>query len=765
MNYADGHTRVRSLKADGQIGLVPLVGVLDSGIKPVIRLWLADGRDVTLTHAHEVVTPEGKVRADSLLPGHIVLVDSWRGRPDHWGEHRQRSRETMRGTRLPDGRYMDKDGYILVWGTRRGPKRWMYEHRVVMEAMLGRDLHANHCKTDNRPANLRLVSRSEHATHHADRSHMPGAVPQSVTVLRVEDAGQQHVYDLSVDDDAHTWIGNGVIVGNTGKTAMTIAAIEALAEEFGEDFCGIVACAGGLKKQWYEQIRAFTCTDCAGAKTETNKADPHTHVGCPTVALVDGPPDKRMAIYDEVLSSPARYVILGYDQVIDDNNMVCKLPQMFVVGDEITAIKNPGALITQAWNATFDEAPFKYGLTGTPMENGRPEELFHVMNWIDPSVLGRAEIFDATFVERNKYGGARSYQNLPLFFEMMQDCTASIDPDDDDVAPYMPTMGRPRRILIELDAESARVYDLMSADLEEELAEAAKKARGGFSLEKHYAGGSQDAETQGRIMSKISCIRMLCAHPDQLIDSGAEFLRQAAIRDADPEAWPKVSKRLHNGETVKVPKPFDGSAYAAELLQSGELDELSETPKLDEVVHDARQVLAGECSCCADVADPARTNKLVLFSYHKMSLRVLEERFGPELASRYDGDMTLKVRNAAKERFQYDPSVRLFLTSDAGGYGVDLPQANHLFNLDKPFTAGRVTQRNARIRRSNLDYHDVVHVRDYLIWNSLEVYYADITAAKEAVVQAVRTGRGIANDGKIVVNAASLGAFLRSHTV
>ena len=44
----------------------------------------------------------------------------------------------------------------------------------------------------------------------------------------------------------------------TGKTPMTIAAVEELHEEFGDDLCGIVVCGGGLKDQWREQISAFT---------------------------------------------------------------------------------------------------------------------------------------------------------------------------------------------------------------------------------------------------------------------------------------------------------------------------------------------------------------------------------------------------------------------------------------------------------------------------------------------------------------------------
>lgn len=262
-------------------------------------------------------------------------------------------------------------------------------------------------------------------------------------------------------------------------------------------------------------------------------------------------------------------------------------------------------------------------------------------------------------------------------------------------------------------------------------------------------------------MSKISCIRMLCAHPDQLIGSAEEYLAQKALQDANPEAWPKVTKTI-KGKKVKVPRPLGGSAYAALLLKAGELDGLDEAPKLDELCVDIDLVLAGKCPCCKHLPEADRTSKIVVFSYHKLALRILERRYGSEMAVRYDGDMSLKVRNANKKRFQREAATRLFLTSDAGGYGVDLPQANHLFNLDVPFTAGRVVQRNARVRRANLDFHDAVHVSNYLIAHSLEVYYADVTAQKQKVATAVRTGLGT-TQGSIKVSAASLGQFLRTH--
>lgn len=69
------------------------------------------------------------------------------------------------------GRYVQKNGYVVI--TLVGRSR-VYEHRQVMEQIIGRPLHAeedvhhiNRIRSDNRPDNLQLIAnRSEHTKLH-----------------------------------------------------------------------------------------------------------------------------------------------------------------------------------------------------------------------------------------------------------------------------------------------------------------------------------------------------------------------------------------------------------------------------------------------------------------------------------------------------------------------------------------------------------------------------------------------------------------------
>lgn len=79
------------------------------------------------------------------------------------------------------GRQRDGRGYVMV---KVAPRRWEYEHRVVMELKLGRTLlraevvhHLDENPTNNDPANLALC---EGVRDHLETYHRDALVPPPV---------------------------------------------------------------------------------------------------------------------------------------------------------------------------------------------------------------------------------------------------------------------------------------------------------------------------------------------------------------------------------------------------------------------------------------------------------------------------------------------------------------------------------------------------------------------------------------------------------
>jgi SNF2 family DNA or RNA helicase len=513
--------------------------------------------------------------------------------------------------------------------------------------------------------------------------------------------------------------------------------IEELRDEFGEDFRGIIICASGLKDQWQQYIGQFT----GGELIKGGTKDARWVGGVPSI-VVDGSPAARAKAYDRIAKERPPYVILGYEQVVADYSMVESLQRDFMVGDEITAIKSPSAERSQALKSL--DAPFIYGLTGDPIENGKPEELFSIMEWIDDAVLGRPDLFDRAFIVRAKGRGyVTGYRNLPKLFGMLDPAMVRITEDDKRLAAYMPKMRAPHNHLIEFDRPGAKLYSVIAEDLIADL-EAASRLGGNFNVHGHYAGFNDEANAiQGKIAAKLSCMRMLCDDPDMLIRSGEKYIDAGE----QPMVWKTV-----RGKRIRQRKTRPGSAYAAKLVHEGLCDDLASTPKMDAVRKRIKQLLA----------EPDN-HKIIVFCFFKDIIRDLQRSYKTSSVL-FHGEMSAKQKGEARRAFQHDPTIRLFLSSDAGGYGLDLPQAQYLLNIDEPYSAGKTKQRNTRHRRASSTF-DRVYVENFLMEGSIEEFYDAKVIVKQRVAGAVLDNRGADKEGRIEVSATSLRAFLSESEV
>jgi len=276
---------------------------------------------------------------------------------------------------------------------------------------------------------------------------------------------------------------------------------------------------------------------------------------------------------------------------------------------------------------------------------------------------------------------------------------------------------------VAFDTAGAKLYNTITRDLLDKINEAIGKMGRGFDLWRHY--NAEGGEAQGEIMSRMTVLRMLCDNPELV----------------------RISAELYEGTTPH------GSAYAHQLKYDGLLNSATKSPKLDAVVE-----------YVTDILDEDPGNKVVIFSFFKTNLKLLEKAFnGVTKSVLFMGGMTSQDRDNSKKQFRDDPNTRLFLSSDAGGYGVDLPMANHLISYDLPWSAGKLDQRESRIIRLSSDFPHVT-VTSFIMKGSIEERQYDMLQEKRLINKAF-IDKGYDGRGQYEITLGSLSDFLSKSEV
>ena len=486
----------------------------------------------------------------------------------------------------------------------------------------------------------------------------------------------------------------------SGKTRTAIETVETLAAR-GKVGAGAVFVQNSTKFQWKREIEYWSNATCA---------------------VIDGPKTKRMLQYRS--AHKYRYTILNYETLIHDWDMIQEfLPIDFVVADEVTNIKSFKAKKSRRLKALGRHTPYRFGMSGQPVEN-RPEELFSIMEFVDPDVLGSFDKFDRTFITRDSWGRPKFYKNLDTLSSKMS--VAMFRRSRADISEFLPkllTMETP----VPLDDWSQSLYNELAIDLLDVIDMAMAAGMGGFDLLANYGRSDDEAANQfkGLIMSHVTAMRLLCGHPSLLLKSASDF----------------------DDESVA-----GGSQLASELRESGRLDKSPSTSnKLLALMDTADEILS---------EDPM--NKVVIFSGFKAMLSLIsselkKKKYGHTLIS---GDVPSAVRDERIVKFNSDYSCRVFLSSDAGAYGVNLDAGTHLISYDLPWSAGSFAQRTARIDRTSSKHEHIV-IDSMFCKDTIEAWQYDMLTQKRKISEAFIDGKFDAK-GQLLLDLSSLREFLTS---
>ncbi|MEI8190389.1 MAG: C-terminal helicase domain-containing protein [candidate division NC10 bacterium] len=130
---------------------------------------------------------------------------------------------------------------------------------------------------------------------------------------------------------------------------------------------------------------------------------------------------------------------------------------------------------------------------------------------------------------------------------------------------------------------------------------------------------------------------------------------------------------------------------------------------------------------------------------------------GRECSSRRKPDAASSAtRWAWERRFKEDPGCRLFLSTDAGGVGLNLQAATAVINIDQPWNPAVLEQRIGRVHR--LGQHRPVRVVNFVAQGTIEHGMLSLLSFKRSLFAGVLDG----GEDQVLLGGTRLKRFMES---
>jgi superfamily II DNA or RNA helicase len=150
--------------------------------------------------------------------------------------------------------------------------------------------------------------------------------------------------------------------------------------------------------------------------------------------------------------------------------------------------------------------------------------------------------------------------------------------------------------------------------------------------------------------------------------------------------------------------------------------------------------------------------KVVVFSQwlrtHELIARRLAARHWPHVF--FHGGVPGPQRMGLIRRFKEDPRYRIFLSTDAGGVGLNLQNATIVVNMDQPWNPAVLEQRIGRVHR--LGQHRPVRVVNFVAQGTIEHGMLSLLSFKKSLFAGVLDG----GEDQVLLGGTRLKRFMES---
>lgn len=434
-----------------------------------------------------------------------------------------------------------------------------------------------------------------------------------------------------------------------GKTLTSIHAYLLLDDEVDllqYDIPVLVVCKSSLKYQWVvDGVEKFTDS---------------------TSVVIDGTKSKRKKIYSNIKANPGEYefVIINYELIREDIDILKDLPIGLIIGDEAHKIRNHE---TKS-NKTFRQLDSKYLflLTGSPI-NGRCEDIFGLAAAKDDTFFGDWKQFSKEYLRlrRTQYGTVEvfGYRNLDTLKDKIDN--VALRRTENEVDLQMPILTPPQNIYMDMTPEQKAIDKL----LKEEMVE--------LSQELDLASQIEDANEKQKAVEGLKNAIL-----------GVNMLRMGAADSSELFT-------LSNSPMVR--KKY---ATKVKFKSSSKLDYLKE--QVQEIIESG--------------------HKVVIFTKFETMTRIIARELTKLKITdvvTFTGKMNAQDKESARISFKTQSNVGCFIGTNAAAEGLNLQEAKYLINYDLDQDIGINDQRNKRIRRLDSTF-DRVYVYNYICRDSID---------------------------------------------
>ena len=243
-------TMVRSCDPDGYIRLHQLCAATYSGMRRTYDVQLANGKSLRATADHKFLTPDGWVELQQLHIGSKIITAT----------NKRLSGSTAKKPswyKIVNG--LQKHPFAGRRGVDPGKGGWSVPtHRLIAEAVLNgweytayvkalrqgrlpdsityldpKKYHVHHVDLNpqnNAVENLAVMLSTEHRHLHGIDNNWKNVTAKTTvdTVSAISGYDEEDTYDLTLTNEPHNFVANGIVVHNSGKTELAIALHQVL---------------------------------------------------------------------------------------------------------------------------------------------------------------------------------------------------------------------------------------------------------------------------------------------------------------------------------------------------------------------------------------------------------------------------------------------------------------------------------------------------------------------------------------------------------